>query len=309
MSCREPFFQKEVERILSTWATKCSKNVDVMYYDGGWENPGIKGNHIMSTANDSLDYTFLKTWDALYQIVNSKKYDWILRVNTSTYINIPLLEKFVNEIAKPDVLYAAELYSLTEACCPEPLDIYARGNAFLISWKTVNILLLEGISMKYMTVVDDVIIGNILNTYYIKRNENYLDHIKGFPHAWYRTIDKEFPCGHSLSTYGKDGDMNYYNDFISIQTKMYRRREKEADNMMSLWNMMKDAPEPSLNVAKEYIKNPSIFIGSALGYISYDKWIKIPKNILYNYEMNNKAIDDKQSKYFSQEAYNRLHSF
>lgn len=312
MSCREEFFQNEVKRILETWGSKHSQNVDIMYYDGNWPEGGIEGNHIKSSSADNLDYTYLKTYDALAQVMQLNKYKWIFRVNTSTYVNIPLLEKFIECVADEDVLYAAELYSLTEAPCPEPLDIYARGNAFLISSKMAYILLHEGINLLFLKVVDDVCIGNVLNSYYIKQSnqhDEYLKHIAGIPHAWYKAVEQEFPCGHALSCYGKAGDMNYYNDFITVQTKMYRRRGEEDANMQELWNIMKDAPEPSLDVTLKYMKNPSVFIGSALGYISLEEWKKVPKNVLYSYEMKNKAIDDKQNPFFSQEAFDKLHSF
>ena len=312
MSCREKFFQNEVRRILDTWGSKHSENIDIMYYDGGWQEDGIDGNHIKSSSADTLDYTYLKTYDALAQVMQLNKYKWIFRVNTSTYVNIPLLEKFVECVANEDILYASELYSLTEACCPEPLDIYARGNAFLISAKMACILLHEGINLLFLKIVDDVSIGNVLNSYYIKQSKQhneYLSHISGIPHAWYKAVDVEFDCGHALSTYGKCGNMEYYNDFITVQTKMYRRRGEEDENMKALWNMMKDAPEPSLDVTLKYMKDPSVFIGSAVGYIPLSTWKKIPKNKLYDYEMQHKAIDDKQNPNFSQEAYDKLHSF
>ena len=46
MSCREKFFQNEVRRILDTWGSKHLENIDIMYYDGGWQEDGIDGNHI-----------------------------------------------------------------------------------------------------------------------------------------------------------------------------------------------------------------------------------------------------------------------
>ena len=311
MSCRDDFFQNEVKHIMNTWGSKHSENVDVMYYDGNWENTEIDENHIKLTAADGLDFTYLKTYDALCQVMKLDKYDWIFRVNTSTYVNIPLLEKFINTIADEDVLYASELYSLSEACCPEPLDIYARGNAFLLSSKMCYTLLHEGINFRYLKIVDDVAIGNVLNSYYIKQSHNhyaYLEHIGGLPHAWFNASPTEYDCGHALSCYGKHGDMNYYNDFITVQTKMYRRRSEEDENMKALWEMMKDAPTPSLKVALEYMENPSVFIGSAIGYMSLSDWKETPKNLLYTYEITHKAIDDKEHPNCSQKLLNELNS-
>ena len=312
MGCRHEFFQREIDVIMNTWGSRLPDNFDIMYYDGGWEENVIEGNHIKTNVDDGLQATFLKTYNALYQVMMLSKYDWVLRINTSTFVNVPLLDKFIKDVAKRDILYTAELYSLSESPCPEPLDIYARGNAILMSMAMCRILLTEGINLMYLNIVDDVSIGNVLNSYFMKISGNhygYLDHIKSFPHAWYRCVDQEFDCGHVLSCYGKNGDMNYYNDFITIQTKMYRNRDKEIDNMKSLWDMMKNAPSPSLNVTYNYIDNPSVFIGSIIGYIPYSDWKKIDKNKLYMYEVQHKAIDDKQNSNYNKNEYNKLNSF
>lgn len=316
MSCRERFFQEEIRRIYDTWATKRSDNVDVMYYDGGWTENGVEGNHIKSIANDGLAHTYAKTVDAFHQVLNMDKYDWVFRVNTSTYVNIPLLEQFVETLAERDVLYASELYSLTEAPCPEPLSLYARGNAFLLSTDLIRVIVQDGINLLYMQIVDDVAIGNVLNSYFIKKTGNYdeyLKHIRGIPHGWYKASPMKFDAGHALCQYGEDksGDegTEFYNRFITVQTKMYRQREDEDQNMKELWDMMKDAPKPSLDTAIEYMKDPSVFIGSAIGYMRYWDWLRVDKLKLFAFEMENKAIDDKQSKYFSKEEYDRLHSY
>lgn len=306
MSCRNDFFQHQAERALMTWATKRSDSVDVMYYDGLWEETEIDGNHLKVAAPDDLNHTYTKTWYALNAIRD--RYDWVLRTNTSTYINIPLLEQFVEKVAKEDVLYAGELYSLSDAPCPIPIDIYARGNAILISNKMIKILIREGLNLLFMDVVDDVAIGNVLNTYYIKTDGDYLKHIAGFSHAWYHTIDNDFDCGHALSSWGCTKDMNYYNNFISIQTKMYRQRYREAENVMSLWDMMKDAPKPSLDMTLEYMTDPSIFLGSAIGYIPLSQWKKIPRDKLYNYELNHKAIDDISNPNYNRQKAEELNS-
>lgn len=317
MSCRAEFFQNEVKRICSTWGSRLPKDTCIGYYDGAWERAEIDIEdggviHVKSTSPDDLEHTFLKTWDALSQLYqgNDTRFDWIFRVNTSTWVNVPLLRKFVDEIATKDNLYASDIYSLTEAACPQPLDLYARGNAFLMSDKIVNILLVEGISLMYLNVVDDAAMGNVINSYFIKQSHSfdaYIDHIKGLPHGWYKCVNKHINTGHALCDYCGSETQDFYNRLMTVQTKMYRNREQEHKNMEDFYNMMKDAPEPSLDCAVEYMKNPSIFIGSILGYISLADWKKVGKAKLYAYEMSHKAIDDKQNKNYSQEEYEKLH--
>lgn len=310
MSCRQDFFRNQTQRALETWATKRTADVDVMYYNGGWEHTEIEGNHVKVCTPDGLDYTFLKTYMALSRVYDG--YDWIMRVNTSTYVNIPLVEMFVNTIADKDTVYGTDLYSLTEACAPFPLSLYARGNGILIHHDSVKLLLKEGINMLYSKIVDDVAIGNTINSYYIKETghcDAYLEHIGGLPHAWYNCVKNDNPNGHALSSYGCNKDMDYYNKFITVQTKMYFHRDNEEENALALWDMMKNAPEPSLDTVKEYMKDPSVFVGSVIGYIPLSLWKQFPKDVLYHFEMANKAVDDKENPNYSQELYNKLHAF
>ena len=307
MGCRQPFFQKQIECIYDTWASTDYPDVRIMYYDGGWPASSIDGNHICCATDDSLESTFRKTIEALRLLEQYNiEYDWLFRVNTSTFVNLPLLRMFVDEIADKRHMYGAELYSLTEAACPRPLDIYLRGNAILLSHDSADVLIENSINLLYLNVVDDVAIGNIMNGIHL---DYYLDYLHSFPHAWFRSIDNDFDCGHALSSYGCHGNMLYYNDFITIQTKMYRQRDKEIDNMHCLWHMMKDAPSPSLRLTRQYMKDPSVFIGSTIGYVALSEWMKIPPDILYKYEMEHKACDDRQSSNFIQSEFDKLHSF
>lgn len=313
MACRAEFFQKQVQQILNTWGSRLPENFDIMYYDGGWEECSIEENHIKCNTEDDIKHTYIKTFTAISTLIrNKKEYDYILRVNTSTWINVPLLDKFIQEVAKPDVLYAPELYSLSEAPCPLPLNLYARGNVMLIPKALQYVLITDGINLLYTNIVDDIAIGNVLNSFYIKIEQDwdaYLKHIKGLPFGWYKASPELFDTGHKLCRFGETGDQHFYNRFIAVQTKKYRMRDTELDNMQEFDDMMKDAPEPSLDLLLEYIENPSIFIGSVLGYVDFNTWNEMSKKELYNFEKRHKAIDDKENPNYSQEEYDRLHKF
>ena len=90
-----------------------------------------------------------------------------------------------------------------------------------------------------MNVVDDLYIGNVLNSYHISRNEDYKKYIKSFTHAWYKCVPGEFDCGHKLSNFGKCGDAEYYKDFITIQVKRYREREFEEKHYYERHDIMR----------------------------------------------------------------------
>lgn len=309
MSCRADYFREEIDIINDTWAKDLPDNVDFAWYDGDWQkNEIVKNNerhfHIHTAAPDGLDYTFMKTLYAIHQVAND--YDYILRTNTSTWINTKLLSMLAEDFLQEDRVYGTDLYSLTEAAAPEPLDIYARGNAILMSSKLWKTICNYSLPLLYMKVVDDVAIGNVVNSYFLMHGSDYLSNYIGLPHGWYKAVKHQGQNNHALCKYGEAGDANFYKDFLTVQTKMYRDRENEHDNAREFSEMMKDIV-PSEEFCRTYSKDPSIFIGSVIGYIPLSVWKRIDKKALYKYEMQNKAIDDKQSKYFSQEAYNELH--
>lgn len=148
---------------------------------------------------------------------------------------------------------------------------------------------------------DDVYIGNILNSYHIKRNEDYRKYIKGLPHCWYKSIDTEINCNHKLSNYGnQNNSFDYLKNFITIQIKVYplnlRNHKLELEHYKEVHDSFIKNSIDNINEIiesiNEYSMNPSIFIGSIIGYIDYYNWLKISYKDLYNYQVNHKADDD-----------------
>lgn len=301
MSSKADFFQKQNQIIRDTWG----KDVDVIFYEGGHEKNELVGDILKLRCGDGLESTFEKTYYAIQYIQNNIPYDFIFRTNTSTYINTALLQKFCDEQnSNTDVLWVSELYSLSEGVAPYPLCIYGRGNGLLFSKQLVHIFLKEAINFLFMDVVDDMYIGNVLNSFWIKGGANYLDHIKSLPHAWYKCVPGEFDCGHKLSNFGKVGDAKYYKDFVTIQVKRYRERELEEQHYYELHEIMKSCPPVSTYYIYKYAENPSVFIGSAIGYMDYDKWLKTDKNWLFEYEISHKANDDEEHyKHYNKQKY------
>lgn len=300
--CENFTFKDEFDLALETWAKELPDNISVVYYDGGayMKNVFSRYNnlenvyHLHLACEDDMRGTFKKTWMAYRYIYEEFAPDWIFRTNTSTYINILLLNEFVTNHANPSYVYGSDLYSLSEACCPWPLCIYPRGNGVLLSSKLYKPTIIEnGISFAYSGICDDIVIGNLLNTYIINSGCKYTDYIKGIPHAWYKSVDNVFDNHHKLSKFGSS-DLPY-EQFVTITVKKYREREKEKQHYIELDEYMKEHQNQELYKDKmEYIDNPDIFIGSILGYISFDEWNATDKNELFFIEISNKATDDEQ---------------
>ena len=239
MSCNDEFFIKEEEIAKQTWAKdiieKKYENIDFLAYRGTSNKHSIDWNLNLFKVKceDGLDNTFKKTYYAL-SILNKKyDYDYIFRCNTSTYVNVPLLDSFIQLLEDDSVLWCSELYSLSEGFCPYPLYLFARGNGFLLSRKLIDIIIKEGISFIYLKLCDDWTIGNILNSYWIKNGENYLDHIKSYPHGWWKSIHTDSDNNNSICKYNNEStDFEYMKKFVTIQVKRYHQREFEHDNYL-----------------------------------------------------------------------------
>ena len=309
MSCDDNFFKEEENICKQTWLSNIDKfdNIEYIIYRGNEDiqkHKYQKDTHtLILKCEDDLDNTFKKTYYAFKLADKIFDYDYIFRTNTSNYVNIELLNYFIQHIEDDNIVWTSDLYSLSNSFCPYPLYLYARGSGVIYSKKTIDIILKEGISFLYLKKCDDWIIGNILNSYWIKQGKDYLNYIKGYTHAWYKCIpNKETPNRHKLCKYGNDNlDWDFINKFITIQIKVYHDdRNKELNNYKEFHNAVnnKEYTEEELekiyNYIIEYSKSPSIFIGSILGYADYNEWKNTDKMKLYNYQIQNKANDDEE---------------
>ena len=302
LGCQEstdPFFYKEYkECILETWAKDLPENIQTIYYQGGSETK-FENNILTLECEDDLKWTYKKTYLALQYIYKNFDFDLILRTNTSTYINTYLLNLFIENIYDESKYYGADLYSLSEACAPYPLSIYRRGNGILYDKKDVENILYNGICLLYKGICDDIGLDDILNSYQIqeslKNNYKYIDNHAGWPHSWYKCIDKVFDTNHQISNYNNSTN---YDISITTTLKKYREREEEFKIYHEYHNLilnLKYRPEVEIiKSIRDYSENPDIFLGSVIGYIDYNRWKRFDKNVLYLMEISNKASDDEQ---------------
>jgi hypothetical protein len=304
MSCNDSFFLKEEEIIHKTWLNKIPENIDYCFYRGDETLEKHKYNkeeHLLNLrCEDNIENTFKKTYYA-FNIIGKifKDYDYVFRTNTSTYVNLDLLNNFIQRLDNDEILWTGELYSLSNSFCPYPLYLYGRGNGIILSKKLINIINKEGLGYLYLEKCDDWIIGNILNSYWIRKGKNYLDYIKGYTHGWFRCVPEEQPNNHKLCVYGnKNSSFDFLKQFITIQVKRYRERQLEEAIYYELHRAMENNVDNELDKTTdkifEYSKSPSVFIGSILGYTDYNEWLNCDKMKLFNYQVKHKASDDEE---------------
>lgn len=108
MSCNLPYHNKQENIVKDTWGKNIIahkyNNVDLYFYkscNNEHNKEKIDGNYIYVNTNDNWYNTYQKTLRALQLIEeNNIKYDFILRTNCSTYINIDLVLYFINFLIK-----------------------------------------------------------------------------------------------------------------------------------------------------------------------------------------------------------------
>jgi hypothetical protein len=280
---KSKYYQMDVKAILESWDAKATES----------KKYGSMLDNYIGTFLSDPDY--LETW----KLDNNYEYDYIFRTNTSTYINVQLLNEFIQSITDDNILYGSEIYSLSESTCPYPLCLFARGNSIILSKKHIGILLKDSYPLLYLNLCDDYTIGSIINSHWIKQNIDYTQYIKGIPHGWYKCTFTEVRNNHSLCTYyNTNTDINFLSQFITIQIRNYNDRNLETQHYLELHDLFSTykltEKDEAVNKVIEYTKNYDIFIGSILGYISFEKWENLDKHELYNIEIKHKAMDDAE---------------
>lgn len=292
------FYDEYKECILNTWAKNVPENIQVIYYHGGTETK-FENGILTLPVEDDMKNVYKKTYFALDYINKHFEYDFVFRTNTSTYINTYLLNLFIDNIYQENYQYGSDIYSLSEGYVPYPLIPFRRGNGILFSKNDVDFFLSYGINLLYLGICDDTAIGNVFNSYLITQSirdqKKWNTNIKGLPHAWYKSTDLLDNIGHQLSSFNNS---DKYWMCITTTVKRYREREIEFDQYKEFHNLILNLRYPDEKIVidnmRKYSENYSIFIGSILGYMDYEKWKHVDKNQLYFLEISNKAADDEQ---------------
>ena len=87
-------------------------------------------------SEDGIHKTFEKTVSAFKKVNEIDKYDWFVRINISTYINVPLLDKILGYLDNTTIYSSAVNTYITDEKYFN--DIYPRGDFYMFSKYTYD---------------------------------------------------------------------------------------------------------------------------------------------------------------------------
>lgn len=134
MSCDKHPYPEEERYVKETWAKdiiegKYENTGFLIYRGGGKETSYDENTRILRLkTGDSWDYTYTKTVECL-KYVRSLGYDWIVKTNTSNYVNVRLTLDFIKSLPEGD----DKMYGPKILCVPKDRLCFLRGNFNIFS--------------------------------------------------------------------------------------------------------------------------------------------------------------------------------
>ena len=279
MSCNQEHFINEERVCENTYLSRLPNNIDYIIYRGG-NNTELNGHILTVEAEDDLNNTYNKTYQAINYIVHNMNYDYIFRTNTSTYVNIDLLNAFVQSLPNDGVIWTSELFCDLQGDYRLP---YGRGNGLLIPFNELYILLKEGFALSFIKnhLIDDSTIGCIYNSYRIKNHDRFYDYIKSYKEGWYKATLQPYSNHQVCNMNNTCKDFDFLKQMITIQIRNWYDRSLEEKHFYEIDEVFKNNKDEDIdNTVKSqynYSKNPDIFLGHTIGYKLFNQVFKIKK--------------------------------
>lgn len=111
MSCNQEHFLKQEQDCKDTYLSRLAENIDYIIYRETELNTydyNEKTKTLLVPSEGGIGDTFVKTYNAFLWVTRNIEYDYIFRTNTSTYVNVDLLDKFIQSLEDDNVVYTSE---------------------------------------------------------------------------------------------------------------------------------------------------------------------------------------------------------
>ena len=156
---------------------KFNNEFEFLFYIGNSEKTYQENDILYCNAPDDIEHTFDKTIAAFNYISKNKDFDFLIRTNISTYINIPLLDVVVNNLNN-DNIYANQFNAYLTSI-KYINDVYPRGDAYIISKNKLSEILnlYDKINFEEVKNVLDNCDDTLIGLLYLKSYKDlYINH-------------------------------------------------------------------------------------------------------------------------------------
>lgn len=268
----------ELEKVCQeTWKTNV-ENIDIDFWiytdaEEGEETHIDKDNKVIyikreyKTDEDALYHTYSKTIFTLREIKKLKlKYDYLIRTNNSTWINLPLLNEFLAYQEDDSQLFTGRIYGSFWSA----FNIYAGGELMVFSKRNVDIL--DNMSgddpikfEKNVLGCDDNLIFGLWNKRLMKLGLRESDFIHSFEDDLY--IDSEL----------KD---NFDFAHIAIQVRTYGTDNRTLYDIEKMKNIQKSWNNNTETIDSLYERMMNTYYDKFIHPIKYSKseWFELDDN-------------------------------
>lgn len=155
-----PSYRNE-KTLNNTWVKNKNKNVEIIFYKSGSKFLFLDNQLTVPAGNQTSDIG-IKTIKAFEWANKNLEFDFVLRTNTSSYINIQNLMTYVNKInINSPYLYNGIVMNLPKKINNRDLN-FISGSGILLNRKTIQ-LILENKHNFDKEEWDDVAIGKLLD--------------------------------------------------------------------------------------------------------------------------------------------------
>lgn len=252
MSADLPLFNELEKTSNETWRnidTEKYKNIDVEFWTYTDAKEGDKthvdeDNHIIyikrnfKTVDEAFNKTFSKTIYAINELKKLNiKYDYLIRTNNSTWLNIPLINYFLSWQNDDSLIFCGRTYSAFWSA----FNVYGGGELMIFSKRNIDILLSaaknpEEIENKVISCDDNIIFAiwnNRLLTLDLPQL-NYIHSLEDNQDYLWNEINDEInfeQVAYQIKTYSSTEAGNNYDNRLIYDPQKMREIQRQWDNL------------------------------------------------------------------------------
>jgi len=178
-----------------TWVKDAQKcGIEVIQFIGGYEKRDYVKPYLRLTSSDSIEDVGYKTIETFDWALQNKKFDYIFRVNSSSYVNINQLIHFIENVQEGS-LYAGKIIELSM------LNLrFISGSGIILDRDSVRNIV-ENKKLWNHSFIDDVAMGDICTNLNISPTSgNFFELQKNV--FSYKDLDESYHFRCKLEDYG-----------------------------------------------------------------------------------------------------------